>query len=100
MKCICRKTCQVRMPDGKIIFYKKNDISEFDKCPNNFDILKIDRKPDEIDFDLISEVELKEIEFNLADLKQFIYDKYGIKSGNRKKEKTIELLMDCRYRAI
>jgi hypothetical protein len=97
MNCICLKDCQVRLPDGYVRYYYKNDIDDFEKCPRHFREI---RDNSAIDFDTITIDELKKRDFKLSELKQYIYDKYGIKAGNRKEEKTIELLADCRYREI
>jgi hypothetical protein len=85
------------MPDGYIRYYYKDDIDDFERCPRHFREI-IDKSV--IDFDNITIKELKKRDFKLTELKQYIYTKYGIKAGNRKEEKTIELLEDCRYREI
>ena len=53
-----------------------------------------------INFETAQEQELLESEFDLDVLKAYIEAKYDKKAGNRGKEKTIDLLLDCRYREI
>jgi len=55
---------------------------------------------DKLDFATAGEEELLEAEFDLDELKDYIRDVYGKNPRNRGKEKTIAMLLDCRYRAL
>jgi hypothetical protein len=97
MKCICRKERQVRIK-GKAIWFSEGQIADFEECPKYFD--PIEDTTYKIDFSTAKEAELLEGNFDLKELKAFIKDTYGKKSGNRGLEKTVELLLDCRYREV
>ena len=97
--CVCVRDCQaeVRRVDDKpkYRFFSKGQVGYFEECPEHF------RKLDagSIDFLTASEEELQEADFNLEKLKKFILDTFDRKAGTRGKEKTIEMLLDCRYRS-
>jgi hypothetical protein len=99
MKCLCVKRCQARDNDGYIRTFAKGDVWDFKETPPNFvPIEGEDAVP--INFDTAQEQELLESDFNLDDLKEYILKKYGKKAGNRGKDKTIEYLLDCRFREL
>ena len=101
MKCVALVQCQTRRDDGRIAPYNAGDVGEFEKCPPNFKPLageSEDAMP--IDFDKAQEQELLESEFDLDALKEYIEKKYDRKAGNRGKEKTIDMLLDCRFRSL
>lgn len=98
MKCVCRAKCQVRV-DGKIMTFKKGAVYDFVVCPAHFAPIEgPEAMP--IDFDTAQEQELLESDFDLDELKAYIKEKYGKNPHNRGKEKTIDMLLDCRYREI
>lgn len=99
MKCVCRKKCQVRNRLGRIRTYRKGDVAQFDECPNHFEPIE-GAKAMPLNFDNAQEQELLESEFDLEELKDYIRDKYDRNPHNRGKEKTIEMLLDCRFRAL
>lgn len=99
MKCLCIKKCQARDNDGYIRTFAKGDVFEFEEIPPNFAPIEgEDAMP--INFDTAQEQELLESEFDLDKLKDYILIKYGKKAGNRGKDKTIEYLLDCRFREL
>lgn len=101
MKCVCEKWKQIRMPDGSRKVFRPGDVGEFDECPKNFRSLAGETKEAfPIDFKTAKEQELLEAEYDLSVLKKFIEDEFGLKAGNRGKEKTVELLLDARYRKL
>lgn len=99
MKCVAVRKCQSIRDDGKIVFYMKGDIEEFKKCPAHFRPIEGKDAP-RIDFATAGEAELLEAEYELADLKKFIEDRYDMKPGNRGLEKTVAFLLDCRFRDL
>lgn len=102
MKCVCDQPCQVRDKSTKrAVTYFRGDVAEFDECPKYFRCIeRIDPEgpPPMIDFALASEQELIEGDYDLDELKEFITRVYGKKAGNRGKETTVALLLDCRFR--
>ena len=99
MKCVAIRRCQTRNKYGTIRTYAANDVDDFEVCPAHFRPIEgAEAVP--IDFDTAQEQELLESDFDLDELKKFIEDKYDKKAGNRGKEKTIDMLIDCRFRAI
>ena len=100
MKCICERKCQVRNNFGQAILYSVGEVAEFDECPAYFRPLEgEDVAP--LDFATAGREELMEREdYALSDLKAYIESAYGVKAGNRGKEKTVDLLLDCRVRAV
>jgi hypothetical protein len=98
MKCVAEQPCQVRLDDGSIRTFDKGEVWEFETVPPNFrsleDILE------GIDFETAGEAELLESEYDLDELKDFILKKFKKKAGGRGKEKTVEFLIDCRYRDL
>lgn len=99
MKCVATMRCQTRNADGIIRTYAKGDVDNFDKCPSHFRPIEGEEAMP-LNFDNAQEQELLESEFDLDVLKEYIEKKYDKKAGNRGKEKTIELLLDCRFRAL
>lgn len=99
MKCKATCKCQTRVESGRRRTFEKGDVYDFEVCPTHFvPIEGEDALP--INFDDAQEQELLESEFDLDELKAYIEKKYDKKAGNRGKEKTIDLLLDCRYRDI
>ncbi len=96
MKCLCMKRCQVRNDDGRAVRHNQGEVVEFSKCPTHFQPLEAEK----INFDTASEDELMEGKYKLDDLKAFLFDKYDKKAGMKGKNKTVALLIDCRYRAV
>ena len=100
MKCVCRKRCQVRRDvDGKIVFFAKGDVENFVVCPTHFEPIEGEDAV-ALNFDNAQEQELLESEFDLDSLKDYIREKYDRNPSNRGKEKTIEFLLDCRFRSL
>ncbi len=98
MKCICRNPCQQRVgEEGKIVFFEEGQTGHFSECPEWFEPLEGEGKA-MMDFDTAGKEELFEADYNLKDLKDFIEAKYRKKAGNKGMEKTVELLLDCRFR--
>jgi len=98
MKCVAIRKCQVRI-DGKIRTVNRGVVVDIDEPGVHFRPIE-GAKSMPINFDNAQEQELLEADYNLDDLKEFILQKYDKKAGNRGKEKTVELLLDCRYRAL
>ena len=97
MKCVCVCKHQRREEEGKRpgwIF--PGDTRDFDECPTHF----VPLENFDIDFMAASERELLSEGTDLTDMKKFILDKFGEKAGNRGKEKTVEMLLDLRYRFV
>jgi len=98
MKCVCNRKCVAIVASGKHVRFNPGQVHDFDECPLHFDPIEGEGAV-EVDFSTASEEMLSETDFDLEELKKFIRDTYDIKAGKRGKEKTIELLADCRYRA-
>jgi len=100
MKCVCRARCQARRDtDGKILYFVKGDVHDFVICPPNFEPIEGEDAV-KLNFDTAQEQELLESEFDLDALRDYIESTYDKKPGNRGKEKLIEFLLDCRFRAL
>ena len=104
MKCVAEVTCQARDAEGKIRFFRKGQVFDFEECPPNFRPIAgeaaAEEEPVKIDFEKASEDELLEADYDIEELRDFITEKYDKKPGNRGKEKLVEMLLDCRYRDI
>ena len=98
MDCICRTTCQARLDDGYIKFFNAGDIGDFKECPIHFEVLGGEDYV--VNFETAGQDELMEVDLDLAELKKYILDTYGKRAGAKGKAKTIDMLMDCRYRDI
>jgi len=96
MKCVCVRGCYVANAEGRHQQFEVGQIAEFVVCPSHF----VELGGKKIDFNTAGEAELLEAEYELDNLKEFIEKRYDKKSGNRGKERTVALLLDCRYRAI
>lgn len=96
MKCVCERDCLIANPQGKIQHFSRGMVVEYPVCPDHFRPLEKGK----INFATAQEEELLEAEYNLDDLKAFIEEKYGRKAGNRGKERTVSMLLDCRFRAL
>ena len=99
MKCVCIKECQTRNSSGKVQFFMRGDVYDFKKCPTHFRPLE-GPKAEGVDFATAGEQELLEAEYDLDELKDYIKEKYDRKPGNRGKERTVAMLLDCRFRDI
>ena len=99
MKCVCVKQCQARNDRGVIIFYDVGQVAEFKKCPTHFRPIE-GKKAKPVNFMTASEEELREAKFSDSDLKKFIEETYGRRTGNRGRDKMIDMLLDCRFRAL
>ncbi len=99
MKCICRKRTQSLSHTGKVITHDAGSVVEFDKCPNNFEPIE-GEKASGIDFKTAEKEELLATDYDLDKLKKFIEDTFSKKAGNKGKAKTVDFLLDCRYRAV
>ena len=95
MKCICLRKCQAVLGDA-IVLFSAGQVVEFEECPRNFESLA----DKEIDFKTAEREELLDGDYDLSELKAYIEETFGKKAGNKGKEKTVALLLDCRYRAV
>jgi len=95
--CVAVRACQ-SIKNGRAVFYNKGDVDEFPVCPTHFRPVAGEEGGD-IDFDTAKEAELHIADYDLADLKTYIEETFGAKAGNRGKEKTIEMLLDLRFRS-
>lgn len=100
MKCVAEQMCQVRLDDGSIRTFDRGDVWDFKELPPNFRAIGGDSKTKAppINFETAQENELLEAEYDLEALKDYIALKFNKKAGQRGKEKTVEFLLDCRYR--
>ena len=96
MKCVCRRECYIANSEGRHQQFSVGQVVEFVTCPDHF----VELGGQGIDFATAGEEELLEAEYELDELKAFIEKKYDRKSGNRGKERTVALLLDCRYREL
>ena len=99
MKCVCVRDCYIRNAEGRPQQFSAGQVEEFTITPNHFRPLE-GEEAEPVNFDTAQEQELLEAEYELDDLKDFIEKKYDKKAGNRGREKTIDLLLDCRYRTL
>ena len=97
-KYIALRTAQTRL-EGRIITVNRGEVIESDEDPGKH-FRELELEP--VDFDKAGETELLERDdYDLDDLKAYIKDTFDIKvRANVGKEKTIEKLMDARYRAL
>lgn len=75
MKCICDRSCQVRI-NGRAVTFKRGEVHEFDECPAHFAQLGRSLKekvtPEGgVDYDAISREELLEVDGDVEDLKAY-----------------------------
>ncbi len=98
MKCICKAKCFIKL-DGKNRRFNPGEVIEVDECPTHFESLE-GEKSSAIDFATAGEEELMAREFDLAKLKEYILKTYDKKAGNIGKKKAVDMLIDCRERAI
>jgi len=99
MKCVCVRDCYIRNTEGRPQHFSAGQVEEFKKVPNHFRAIE-GKKAGPVDFDTAQEQELREAEYDLDELKAFIEKRYDKKARNRGKEKTVDLLLDSRYRDI
>lgn len=98
MKCVAERACQILMPDKSIRFFDRDQVWDFEECPVHFRPLEGPEAT--IDFAKAQRDELMAAEFPLQDLRDYIKTRFGVSSGNRGREKTVELLLDLRYREV
>lgn len=92
---VCEKPCQLRK-GNQILTFQKGDLVDLKKDHPYFRNLE----RGELSFETAGEEELLAANFNLADLKEFIKERYGKNPRNRNRDNTIKMLLDCRYRDI
>lgn len=95
MKCICKVKCFINF-DGKSRRFNPGEVIDVDKCPAHFESLE----KAAINFDIAGEEELMAVEFDLKELKGYILKAYDKKAGTLGKKKTVDMLLDCRQRAV
>ena len=98
MLCVAQRDCQARDDYGKIITFDKGMVYDFKECPTNFE--PVAEAKDGIDFSTATEEFLMAADFELSELKDYIEETFGIKTGNKGKEKTVKTLIDARYREL
>ena len=102
MKCICTKTCQIRI-DGKIHLVEKGDVKELAELPANGRFISTDAPDYEVDFSKASEKELMETKWKFSEAKAFILASYDVelkKEEGDKKSDIVARILDARYRAV
>jgi hypothetical protein len=87
------------MDAGNIRFFETGAVWDFVVCPTHFEPMEGDA-PYVVNFDTAGEQELLAAEFELDALRMYIETKYDRKTGNRGKEKLVEMLLDCRFREV
>lgn len=98
MKCVAERACQIRMPDNSIRFFERGRVWEFDECPTHFRALE---GPDaKVNFETAKREELLAAEYDVQELRDYIKARFNVSAGNRGKEKSVELLLDLRYREV
>ena len=102
MKCICMRTCQVRIgEEGKIHTIVRGAVLEFDECPANFK--SIEKEEYKIDFTKAGEQELMEAKWTFKAASMAILDEYNVKlkkETGTKKSEIVAQILDARYRSI
>jgi len=94
---VCERACQIKRK-GKIVTIFPGEIitSTKSKIKNQ----NFRRVTEKVDFENASEEELEVAEFPDRALKEFIYERFGRKTGNRGRKAMIDMLLDCRYREV
>ena len=99
MKCVCTRTCQVKI--GKaIIFVAKDEVMDFEECPAHFQVLDADVP---VDFENDSEQVLMEKKWKFKEAAKAVKELFGVelkkKEGDNKSD-VIERIVDARYRSL
>jgi hypothetical protein len=102
MKCVAEVTCQSRLDDGTIRTFDKGDVWDFKVKPTHFRVLEstVESAAPPVDFETAGESELLEGEYELSELKDYVFSRYGKRVGARGLGKSVDFLLDCRYRAL
>lgn len=98
-KYVCENECFVTNIDGRRQHFLRGDVAEFKKAPTHFRPLK-GPKSTAVDFETAGEQELREAEYDVESLRLFIETRFDRKTGNRGKDKLVDLLLDCRFREL
>ncbi len=100
IKCVCERTCQVRMPDKKIRTFVKGDVERFKECPPNFRAIEGPKKELTSDLGTASEQELLEGAYTVKQLRDFADSVYGQKLKGTSKEDVVASFLDARFRNL
>ena len=107
MKCICMRTCQVRIgEEGKIHTIVRGEVLEFDKCPAHFTSIEknpVTQEEYKVDFLKAGEEELMEAKWTFKAASMAILDEYNVKlkkETGTKKSEIVAQILDARYRSI
>ena len=100
MKCVCKKTCQLRMDDGKIWLINAGMVIDIENLPKkNFVSLEAEGSY-EIDYTTASEDELLEAKWKFSAAYEAVFNEYNVKlkKGGIKAD-VVKQILDARYRS-
>lgn len=99
MKCICLRTCSLRIND-RSIFFSKDQIADFDECPEPH-FAPIDKT--EIDFNTATlALLLQSDNWTIADAVDYLAEEYGVEPSEPllNKKEAAKLVIDTRNRKV
>ncbi len=96
MKCICRKPCFIKNPEGRNERFRVGQVRDFDKCPTHFTPIE----GVSVDFLTASKEELTNTKWKLEDAKKAVKDAFGVTLTGKKKETLVNQILDARDRNV
>lgn len=98
IECICRATCQQRLPSGHIRFFEIGEVFPFQECPEAFEPLGGD-----IDFITAERDELLAARWTAKEAREAIMGEFGVelkRIADGTKIEMVDEILDIRYRAL
>ena len=101
MKAVCTKKCFIRVGKGKARLFKVGEVHDFDDVPEKFfRILEGQKAEKAEDLSTVSEDELLEGPYTIAELRKFAEENYDVKLKGRSKAEVVESFVDARFRHL
>lgn len=103
MNILCERTCQVRVPGGKIRFVDAGVVIAWpdgEDVPDHF--ISVTDPDHEVDFATASEDELMNFKWSAAEAREALQELYGVElkiNQGDSKETVVGRIIDIRYRA-
>ena len=101
MKAVCTKKCFIKVGKSKARLFKVGEVYGFDEVPEKyFRIIEGHRAEKTDDLDTVSEEELLEGPYSVAELRKFAEENYDVKLKGRSKAEVVESFVDARFRHL
>ncbi len=103
-KYVCTRKCFIPIGDRKARLYTPGEVYTFERLPKDFEeFFRCISGKDAVpvpSLDKVSEEELLEGPYRVADLREYALSNYGVKLKGTSKEDVVESFVDARFRHL